>query len=74
MTPGWTKHSTRETYAAQTPIGLVTVALRPVAGRAKQWVALDVQGRRIACSPDADECMESAMFQASRLAMEGPSR
>jgi len=68
MSEAWTKHSTRETWAAQTPVGLVTVALRSAAGRQKQWTALDVQGRRIAFGQTPEECMANATYHAERLA------
>ena len=63
----WKKHSVRETWAAQTPIGLVTVALRAAAGRQQQWTAVTSFGLRIATGRTADECRENAEAQIARL-------
>lgn len=68
----WIKHGTRETWAASTPIGLVTVALRRAAGRMQTWTALDRRGRRIATGRTAVECMANAEPQIERLAAQEP--
>lgn len=72
MSVKWVKHSARETWAARTVIGLVTVALRPAAGRMKTWTAVDRQNRRVATGRTAAECMANAEPQIERLAAQEP--
>lgn len=55
---------------AESPAGLITVALRRAAGRSKMWTATLPDGRRLASTTDALSCQVQAEAQVARLAVQ----